>query len=77
MRCAVCGGVVRLQNVQEEIVVGTDHYMVAVRAEVCQSCGERYFSERTAERLVQLRAAIQQERIKGEAVGRVYEVAKG
>ncbi len=76
MRCALCGGAVRLQNVREEIRVGSDHYVVTVRAEVCQNCGERYFSERTMERLVQLRAAIQQGRIKGEAVGQVYEVVK-
>lgn len=76
MRCALCGGVVRLQTVQEELVIGSDRYLVTVRAEVCQSCGERYFSERTAERLIRLRAAIQQGRIKGEVIGRVYEVTK-
>ncbi|MCX8103157.1 MAG: type II toxin-antitoxin system MqsA family antitoxin [Candidatus Bipolaricaulota bacterium] len=76
MRCAVCGGAVRLQNVQEELIIGSDHYMVSVRAEVCQSCGERYFSERTTAKLVQLQEAIQQGRIKGEVIGRVYEVAK-
>ncbi|MBI1744305.1 YgiT-type zinc finger protein [Candidatus Acetothermia bacterium] len=74
MTCALCGGSVRLQQVQEEIVVGTDHYLITVRAEVCQHCSERYYSERTVERLIQLREAIKQGRLRGQAVGQVYEL---
>jgi YgiT-type zinc finger domain-containing protein len=76
MKCALCGGKLRLQQVQEEIVIGTDRYLVMVRAEVCQSCSERYYSERTLERLIQLQEAIRQGRLKGQAIGRVYELAK-
>lgn len=64
------------EMLSEELGVIRPHPQMTVRAEVCQSCGERYFSERTAERLIRLRAAIQQGRIKGEVIGRVYEVTK-
>lgn len=58
MKCALCGGEVRLQQAQEEIDIGTDRYLVTVRAEVCQSCSERYYNERTLDRLIQLQEAI-------------------
>lgn len=74
MRCALCGGEVREQEVAEELVVNDDRFLVMVKAEVCQSCSERYYSEGTIDQLIKLKEAIKEGKIKGKEIGKVYQL---
>ena len=47
MKCMIChGDQIITKKVQEEIRIGNDIILVPVEAQVCQTCGERYFSRR-------------------------------
>jgi len=45
MKCIVCSGTdVIPQKVQEELHYGNNIIIVPIEAQVCQLCGERYYS---------------------------------
>jgi YgiT-type zinc finger domain-containing protein len=45
MKCVIChGGTLITQKIQEEVKIGNDIILVPVEAQVCQTCGERYYS---------------------------------
>lgn len=74
MKCALCGGEVLDQEVTEELVVDQDRFLIVVKAEVCQNCFERYYSEGTVDRLIELKEAIKEGKVKGKEVGKVYQL---
>jgi len=74
MKCALCGGELVEKEVIEELVVNDDHFLVTVKAEVCQSCSERYYSEGTIDRLLAMKKAIREGKVKGKEVGKVYQL---
>ena len=74
MRCALCGGEVLEQEVTEELAVNDDRFLVVVKAEVCQSCSERYYSEGVVDSLIRFKEAIKRGELKGREVGKVYQL---
>ena len=56
MHCVICKrGTVKSGTVQAELRIGTDHLMVPVETEVCDECGEAYYSTEAMRQLEQVR----------------------
>jgi YgiT-type zinc finger domain-containing protein len=76
MHCVICKrGTVKLGTVQAELRVGTDHLMVPVEAEVCDECGEAYYSTEAMRHLEQVREDFLHKLIAPPSVGQVYQVS--
>ncbi len=75
MKCVICKtGNVRPASVEAEVKVGTDRILVPVEAEVCQQCGEAYYSAEVVRRLERVREEFARKAIAPPAVGKVYQV---
>lgn len=72
MKCALCGGNLVKETVQEEVKVHQDHIMVDVEAEVCQNCHERYFEEGVIDRLIAIKKKVIEREFKLPKIGEVY-----
>jgi YgiT-type zinc finger domain-containing protein len=76
MNCVICRrGTVKSGQVHAEIKVGTDHLVVPVEAEVCQECGEAYYSTETMRYLDEVRDNFVRKIITPPSVGHVYQVS--
>lgn len=76
MQCVICKrGVVKSGKVQAELRVGTDHLLVPVEAEVCDECGEAYYSTETMRYLEQVRENFIRKAIAPPSVGQVYQIS--
>lgn len=72
MHCVICKrGSVKSGTVQAELRVGTDHLMVPVDAEVCDECGEAYYSTAVMRHLEQVRESFLRNVIAPPSVGHV------
>jgi len=54
-KCALCGGAVKPQKVEKVMRVENNVVIVSVEAEVCQQCGEAYYTPKTVEKLQEMR----------------------
>ncbi len=72
--CALCSGEVKGQRVVEDLQVGSNHVLVEVETEVCEQCGERYYSPELIDHLMDLREGIQAGRTTMTEVGKVYRL---
>ena len=59
-KCALCGGDVKPRKVEKVIRVGNDVVIVSVDAEVCQQCGEAYYTPKTVEKLQEMRKKLKE-----------------
>jgi YgiT-type zinc finger domain-containing protein len=59
-KCALCGGEVKPQRVEKVIRVEKDVVIVLVNAEVCQQCGEAYYTPKTVEKLQEMRKELKE-----------------
>ena len=76
MHCVICKrGTVKLGTVQAELRIGTDHLMVPVEAEVCDECGEAYYSTEAMRHLEQVRENFLRKVIAPPSVGHVYQIS--
>jgi YgiT-type zinc finger domain-containing protein len=76
MYCVICRrGTVKRGQVHAEIKVGSDHLVVPVEAEVCQECGEAYYSTETMRYLEEVRENFVRKIITPPSVGHVYQVS--
>jgi YgiT-type zinc finger domain-containing protein len=76
MHCVICKrGTVKSGIVQAELRVGTDHLMVPVETEVCDECGEAYYSAETMRHLEQVRENFLRKLIAPPSVGHVYQIS--
>lgn len=76
MNCVICKrGTVKPGNVQAELRVGADHLMVSVEADVCDECGEAYYTTETMRRLEEVRERFVRKAIAPLSVGHVYHVS--
>lgn len=73
MKCALCGGNLVRETVQEEVKVHQDHVLVDVEAEVCQDCHERYFEEGVIDRLIVIKRKLTEREFKLPKLGEVYK----
>jgi len=74
MKCVICGGDVTKKKVKEKIVIGNDVFFVNVVADTCLSCGERYFSDETMEKLAKLKKELSRSRKGAISIGHTYKV---
>ena len=76
MHCVICKrGTVKSGTVQAELRIGTDHLMVPVEAEVCDECGEAYYSTEAMRHLEQVRENFLSKVIAPPSVGQVYQIS--
>ena len=76
MHCVICkSGTVKPGTVQAELRIGTDHLMVLVEAEVCDECGEAYYSTETMRHLEQVRENFLSKVIAPPSVGEVCQIS--
>jgi YgiT-type zinc finger domain-containing protein len=76
MKCVICKtGEVKPASVQAEIKVGSDRLLVPVEGEVCQQCGEEYYSSEVVRHLERVREDFAQKAIVPPSVGNVYQVS--
>ena len=76
MKCVICKtGEVRPAFVQAEAKVGSDRLLVPVEAEVCQECGEAYYSSEAMRQIERARDDFARKAITPPPVGTVYQVS--
>ena len=59
-KCALCGGDIRQGKVEKVIRVENNVVIVSVDAEVCQQCGEAYYTPKTVEKLQEMRKKLKE-----------------
>lgn len=74
MKCVLCGGVLQEKVVEEEVRVGSDHFLVKMKVEVCRDCNERYYQEGQVDELIKLKKRLSAEKKQYQPVGKVYLV---
>ena len=76
VHCVICKrGTVTSGTVQAELRVGPDHLMVPVEAEVCDECGEAYYSTEAMRHLEQVRENFLRKVIAPPSAGHVYQIS--
>lgn len=77
MKCVICktGEVHTSAEHRAEVKVGADRLLVLVEAEVCDECGEVYYSEDTMRRLEKVREDFSRRTITPAPIGKVYQVS--
>jgi YgiT-type zinc finger domain-containing protein len=74
-KCPVCGGEVVEKNVEKLLRGGIHTAVLAVRAEVCLSCGERFYAKETVKRFEQIRAKLERQDVaEFQPLGRSFQV---
>ncbi len=75
MKCVICKtGEVKPTSVEAEVKVGSDRLLVLVEAEVCQQCGEAYYSTEVVRQLEKVREDFARKAISPTSIGKVYQV---
>lgn len=76
MKCVICRtGEVQPGTVETELKVGPDRLIVRLLAELCQQCGEVYYSPEALQKLERVREDFVRKAIAPQPVGQVYEVS--
>jgi len=75
MTCPICGGKLKNKIIFEEIQVDYDHILVKVKAEVCDSCNERYFNKGTADKLIKIKKKAEKSTHGFNIVGKVLKAS--
>lgn len=72
MKCVLCGGALQEKVVEEEVRVGSDHFLVNMKVQVCSDCNERYYQEGQVDKLIELKKRLSKEKKQYQSVGKVY-----
>jgi len=76
MKCVICKtGDVLPAEVQAEVKVGSDRLLVPVDGEMCQECGEAYYSADVLRYLERVREDFGRKAISPPSVGVVYQLS--
>jgi hypothetical protein len=76
MRCVICKtGEVRPGTVQAEVKVACDRLLVSVETDVCEQCGEPYYSTDVLRHLERVREDFARKVITPASVGKVYQIS--
>ena len=76
MKCVICKtGNVQPARVEAEVKAGRDRLLVTVDAEMCQQCGEAYYSTETLQHLERVRSEFRSRAIAPASIGTVYQVS--
>ena len=72
MKCVVCkSSEIEVREVEEEIRLGGDIFLVPVEVLVCLTCGERYYDRKTMRKLEEMREKLEQKAVLLEDIGKV------
>ena len=72
MKCIIChDDNIQSKDVREEVSIGSDVVFVPVRAQVCQTCGERYYDRRAMRFLEEAERTLREGTAKLRQVGKV------
>jgi YgiT-type zinc finger domain-containing protein len=77
MKCVICktGEIHTSVEHRAEVKVGADRLLVLVEAEVCDECGEVYYSADAVRQLEKVREDFSRQAIAPPSIGRVYQVS--
>ena len=77
MKCVICktGEVHTSSGHRAEVKVGADRLLVLVEAEVCNECGEVYYSADAVRQLEKVREDFSRQAIAPPSIGKVYQVS--
>ena len=77
MKCVICktGDVRASVEHRAEVKVGADRLLVRVEAEVCDECGEVYYSADVLRQLEKVREDFSRRAIAPPSIGKVYQVS--
>ena len=77
MKCVICktGEVHTAAEHRAEVKVGADRLLVLVEAEVCDECGEVYYSADAVRKLEKVREDFSRRAIAPPSIGTVYQVS--
>jgi YgiT-type zinc finger domain-containing protein len=76
MKCVICRtGDVRTAQVWAELKIGADRLLIPVEGELCQECGEAYYSADVLRHLERVREDFIRKAISPPSVGMVYQVS--
>ena len=77
MKCVICktGEVHTSAEHRAEVKVGADRLLVLVEAEVCDECGEVYYSADALRQLEKVREDFSRQAIATPSIGKVYQVS--
>ena len=72
MKCVICHGEdIQVNEVHEELKVGSNVVYVSVNALVCQTCGERYYDRRAMRNLEEAEQKLREGKAKLQEIGKV------
>lgn len=75
-QCPVCGDDIVEKEVEKLLHGGNHTAILIVRAEVCQRCGERLYSQETARRFERIRSQLTREDVASfRPIGQSFQVA--
>lgn len=77
MKCVICktGEVHASAEHRAEVKAGSDRLLVRVEAEVCDECGEVYYSADAMRQLEKVREDFSRRVIAPPSIGKVYQVS--
>jgi YgiT-type zinc finger domain-containing protein len=77
MKCVICktGDVHTSGGHRAEVKVGADRLLVVIEAEVCDECGEVYYSADVLRQLEKVREDFSRRVITPPSIGKVYQVS--
>ena len=77
MKCVICktGDVHSSPEHRAEVKVGADRLLVRVEAEVCDECGEIYYTAEALRQLEKVREDFSRQAIAPPSIGKVYQVS--
>ena len=76
-KCPVCGGEMIEKEVEKLLRGGKNTAVVTVRAEVCQHCGERLYSEEVIRRFEKIRDKLPRQDVSDfQPLGQSFQVKK-
>jgi YgiT-type zinc finger domain-containing protein len=77
MKCVICkmGEVHASAEHRAEVKVGSDRLLVLVEAEICDECGEIYYSADALRQLEKVRKDFSRRAIAPPSIGKVYQVS--
>jgi len=74
-KCPVCGGHIVEKEVEKLLKGGNHTAALKVKADVCQHCGERLYSQETVQRFESIREKLErQETEEFQTIGQSFEV---
>ena len=72
MKCVICHGEdIQVNEVHEELKIGSNVVYVSVNALVCQTCGERYYDRRAMRYLEEAEQKLREGKAKLQEIGKV------